>query len=171
MATVLAYASNGSAEPIQRRPKTMAPSTMITSQPRAQTRSTGSVVRSGCTSSSQANPNSAAAAGQTPIRRGSLASPCPGSTRARAQRPAWMVRSGFVARQNRPNSSEIGTSPTQTQTKANPKTGLVSRSCPADQRQSRPGPGGEDEQPGGDAYAGVVDHLGQGGPWAAHVPR
>ena len=104
---------------------------MITSQPRAQTRSTGSVVRSGWTSSSQPNPNRAAAAGHTPSRRGRVASPRFGSTRARAQSPAWMVRSGFVARQNRPNSSEMGTRPTQTQTKAKPKTGLVSRSCPA----------------------------------------
>ena len=56
-ATVVAYTSNGSADPIQRRPPSTAPMIMITSQARAQTRITSSVVRSGWTSSSQAKPN------------------------------------------------------------------------------------------------------------------
>ena len=46
-ATVLAYASSGSAAAIQRRPKMTAPMIMITNQPSTQTRSTASVVRSG----------------------------------------------------------------------------------------------------------------------------
>ena len=50
---------------------------------------------------------------------------------ASAQRPACTVRSGLVARQNQPRSSEIGTSPTHIQTKTKPKIGLVSLSCPA----------------------------------------
>ena len=97
---VLAYISNGSAAPIQRCPKTIAPSTKITSQASAQTRSTASVVRSGCTSSSQPNPNKPTAAGQTPIPAGSDIRPCSGSTRATAQSPRWIVRNGLVARQN-----------------------------------------------------------------------
>ena len=41
-----------------------------------------------------------------------------------------MVRSGLVARQIWPNSSDTGTRPTQTQTNTKPNTGLVSRSWP-----------------------------------------
>ena len=125
---MLAYTSNGSAAPIQRWPKTIAPSTMITNQASAHTRSTGSVVRSGCTSSNQPNPNRPTAAGHTPILRGSRNKPCSGLMRATAHSPPCRVRRGLTARQNWPRSTEIGTRPTHIQTNTNPKIGLVSKS-------------------------------------------
>ena len=68
-----------------------------------------------------------------------------------------MVRSGLVARQNWPSSSEIGTSPTHIQTKTKPKTGLVSRSWPAISARPAQAYDGQHQQPRDQPGGRMVD--------------
>ena len=136
---------------------------MITSQARAQTRSTASVVRSGWTSSSQLKANRARAAGQTPSRRRQLEQTLPRIDRASAaepavQRPQRIGRPPERAQQQRDRHQS---DPHPHVDEAEDRVGQ--QILAEHQRQRRPGVHREHQQSGGSADRRVIDDPGQTG--------